>query len=151
MKQWYVALTWHDWPDGGSYATEVEAADAGAAEAKAREEMGLALAEERGTGPEDMTDTLNAIWENEQVDWYLVLAFPIDEFIAQHTTEKAMTKGQVATLLPPKTQHLLQMRRVTIERVMEMTEKELTRLPGIGPARAHNIWTTIHNQEKTNG
>lgn len=151
MKIWYVSLTWHDWPDGGRYVTEVEAIDEGAAEAKAREEMGLALAKERGAGPEDMTDTLNAIWENEQTDWYLVDVFCIDEFIKQHMTKKVMTEDRVAAMLPPKTQYLLQMRRVTFERVMTMTEKELTRLPGIGPARAHNIWTTIHNQEKTNG
>ena len=45
--RFYVSLTWDNWPEGGSYATIVEATERATAEALARREMAVSRAEER--------------------------------------------------------------------------------------------------------
>lgn len=47
MPRFYVSLTWDGWPDGGSFATVVVAADYNVAEQMAKQEMAESRAEEQ--------------------------------------------------------------------------------------------------------
>lgn len=48
MIRFYVSLTWHYWPESGSYGTIVEADDADTAQWRAKLEMAATLAAEHG-------------------------------------------------------------------------------------------------------
>lgn len=74
MTQYYVTLTWHNWPEGGSYGTIVEAPHALAAEDHARLEMQQTYEEQYDTSAEDIRN-----------EWYLVDCFDVSEFIKEHT------------------------------------------------------------------
>lgn len=71
MKRFYVTMTWHDFPEGGSFGTVVEARDHNHAEELCREEMAAALSDECGEH-EDVRSSM---------DWYLIDCFDLDEFI----------------------------------------------------------------------
>ena len=74
MTRFYVTLTWHDWPEGGSYGTIVEAKDHEEAEKMARAEMA-----------ESYSATINSTVEYAQRayghNWHIVDCFDLDAFI----------------------------------------------------------------------
>lgn len=74
MPRFYVTLTWHDWPEGGSYGTIVEAKDHEEAEKMSRAEMA-----------ESYSATINSTVEYAQRayghNWHLVDCFNLDDFI----------------------------------------------------------------------
>lgn len=65
MNNFYVTLTWHDWPEGGSYGTVVDAESYAQAEELARAEM-RAIYTEDSDGYEDQ--------------WHLVDCFKVEDF-----------------------------------------------------------------------
>lgn len=77
-EKFYVTLTWHDWPEGGSFGTVVEAKDYEEAETLARAEMRATLAEE-GDGEYD-DDYL----DDRDHNWHLVDCFKVADFIKRH-------------------------------------------------------------------
>ncbi len=78
-KRFYVTMTWHDWPEGGSYGTVVEAKDYAEAEDLCRAEMREAYADEVG---EDFDDDY---LDERDANWHLVDCFDLDEFIKNHS------------------------------------------------------------------
>lgn len=79
MTRFYVTLTWHDWPEGGSYGTIVEAPNSLAAENLAREEMRASYAEES-----DYDDDDDNYLDDLSRDWHVVDCFNLDDFIERH-------------------------------------------------------------------
>lgn len=77
-QKFYVTLTWHDWPEGGSYGTVVEAKDYQEAEDLARAEMRATLAEEGEDYDDDYLD-------DRDMNWHLVDCFKVADFIKRHT------------------------------------------------------------------
>lgn len=77
MTRFYVTLTWHDWPEGGSYGTIVEAKDHEEAEKMARAEMRATYAEEGDYDDDDYLD-------ERDHNWHLVDCFDLDQFIERH-------------------------------------------------------------------
>lgn len=76
MTRFYVTLTWHDWPEGGSYGTIVEAESYAEAEELCRAEMKATLIEEWGEddiSEDELTD--------RDMNWHLVDCFDLDAFI----------------------------------------------------------------------
>lgn len=69
-QKFYVTLTWHDWPDGGSYATVVEAPDYDEAHLMALEQMAVLYAQEIGH------ESVNHL----DYGWYLVDCYKIADF-----------------------------------------------------------------------
>ena len=69
MPKFYVTMTWHDWPEGGSYGTVVEAKDHDEAHRLTLEEMATSYGEECGT---DIV--------HEDYDWFLVDCFKLSDF-----------------------------------------------------------------------
>lgn len=77
MTRFYVTLTWHDWPEGGSYGTIVEAKDYAEAEQLARAEMRATCVEDGDYDEdydEDYLDDLDHSWQ-------VVDCFDLDQFI----------------------------------------------------------------------
>lgn len=82
IQKYYVTLTWHDWPEGGSYGTVVEAKDHEQAEELARAEMRATYAQEGdGEYDDDYLDERN-------MNWHLVDCFDLDNFIEAHIRHK---------------------------------------------------------------
>lgn len=77
-EKFYVTLTWHDWPEGGSFGTVVEAESYQQAEDLARAEMRATLAEEGEDYDDDYLD-------DRDNNWHLVDCFKVDDFIKRHT------------------------------------------------------------------
>ncbi len=73
MTKYYVTMTWHDWPEGGSFGTVVEAQSYADAETLCREEMAACYGE-----------TIEETVDPEDYDWHTVDCFEIEEFIKQH-------------------------------------------------------------------
>jgi hypothetical protein len=74
MTRFYVTMTWHDWPEGGSYGTVVTASNYIEAEALCRAEM----AECYGEAIDEKVDP-------SDYDWHVVDCFNLDDFIKKHT------------------------------------------------------------------
>ena len=83
-KRWYVTMTWHGWPEGGSFGTVVWANDREHAEELCREEMALAICE----GVNDPESQVSWWLENYGKDWYVVDCFDLEEFITRYTSLK---------------------------------------------------------------
>ena len=77
MKRFYVTMTWHDFPEGGSYGTVVEAEDHEQAAAMCRTEMAH-------FGSENGHQTEAEMLEYYNDDWELIDCFDLDEFIERH-------------------------------------------------------------------
>ena len=77
MKRFYVTMTWHDFPDGGSYGTVVEARDHNHAEKLCRAEMAH-------FGSEEGHQTEAEMLEYYGSDWVAIDCFDLDEFIESH-------------------------------------------------------------------
>ena len=75
-QKFYVTLTWHDWPEGGSYGTVVEAKDFDEAEELARAEMRETYREEIDGDLDDDDDYLDD-WD---ANWHLVDCFKVADF-----------------------------------------------------------------------
>lgn len=77
--RFYVTMTWHGFPEGGTYGAVIEAANATEAEADCRLEMA-----NHGFDPEcdKCAEDLVKQYEN---DWHVVDCFDLDAFIAEHT------------------------------------------------------------------
>lgn len=75
MPKFYVTMTWHDWPEGGSYGTVVEAKSYAHAETLCRQEMAASYGQdiEEEVDPEDYSD-----------EWHLVDCFLVDDFLKEH-------------------------------------------------------------------
>ena len=76
-KKFYVTKTWHDWPEGGSYGTVVEANDHAEAEALCEAEMAQAYAEFF----DDEEDPVGYARKAYGQEWHTVDCFDLDEFI----------------------------------------------------------------------
>ena len=74
MPRFYVTLTWHDWPEGGSYGTIVEAESYAEAEQLTRVEMRQTYSEQY-----DVTDL--ATLDDLNRNWDVVDCFNLDDFI----------------------------------------------------------------------
>jgi hypothetical protein len=72
-EQFYVSLTWDNWPEGGSYGTRVMADTYEQAEAMAKLEMA-------GTRCDEDTDVLYWLEAYADSDWHLVDCFTVEEF-----------------------------------------------------------------------
>lgn len=72
-EKFYVTLTWHDWPEGGSYGTVVEAKDYETAEQMARDEMAATYSQE-----------IDHHVDPNDYKWHLVDCFKVDDFIKRH-------------------------------------------------------------------
>lgn len=78
MTKYYVTMTWHDWPEGGSYGTVVEAQSYADAETLCREEMAASYAQDY----DDYTgEQVFAVYGHH---WHLVDCLDLEEFIKQH-------------------------------------------------------------------
>jgi len=77
MTRFYVTLTWHDWPEGGSYGTIVEAESYAEAEQLTREEMRASYAEESDYDDDNYLDDLSR-------NWHVVDCFNLDDFIKRY-------------------------------------------------------------------
>lgn len=77
MNRFYVTLTWHDWPEGGSYGAIVEAKNPDEAEKLARAEM-------RATYLSNYPEVDDDFLDERDMNWHLVDCFDIDDFIQQH-------------------------------------------------------------------
>ena len=96
-RRFYVTLTWHDFPEGGSFGTIVEAKEHNEAENKAREEMAQAYTEDdKIEGYEEMSEAEQLQAEENQIlecvgkhlfTWHLVDCFDLDDFIRRHNQE----------------------------------------------------------------
>lgn len=113
-KRFYVSLTWHDWPTGGSFGTVVEAETEGEAESLARQAMAQHYAAQYkiedepdqcsncGNTDQDGSDicidcggtdcswtsgkaAVDQVLEDYDESWNLVDCFDLDEFIAART------------------------------------------------------------------
>lgn len=73
MTRFYLSLTWHNWPDGGSYGTTVEADTIAEAEELARREMADSIAGE-GDDPE-------RIYNIYAHRWHVVDCFDVESFL----------------------------------------------------------------------
>jgi len=82
MPKFYVTLTWHDWPEGGSYGTVVDAADHDTAEAYARLEMAGAYAE--AVSYEDDVVTPEHVLATYSDRWHVVDCWAVQDFLDQH-------------------------------------------------------------------
>lgn len=80
MTRFYVTKTWHDWPEGGSYGTVVEANDFAEAEALCEAEMAQSYAEFF----DDEEDPVEYAREAYGQEWHTVDCFNLDEFIENH-------------------------------------------------------------------
>jgi hypothetical protein len=69
-KRFYVTMTWHDWPEGGSYGTVVEARDHAEAVSLCEQEMAASYGE-----------AIDEKVDPHDYDWHLVDCFDLDEFI----------------------------------------------------------------------
>lgn len=78
MNRYYVSLTWHDWPNGGSFGTAVEARTLAEAEELAKREMAESLANEG-----DDVERIYSIYAHR---WHVVDCFEIKSFIAWMTS-----------------------------------------------------------------
>ena len=76
-QKFYVTLTWHDWPEGGSYGTVVEAKDYDEAEELARAEMRETYREEIDGDLDDDDDDYLDDWD---ANWHLVDCFKVADF-----------------------------------------------------------------------
>lgn len=76
-KRFYVTMTWHDWPEGGSYGTVVEAKDHAEAEDLCRAEMKQTMFEEYDCDDDYLDD--------RDSNWHVVDCFNLDDFIKTHT------------------------------------------------------------------
>ena len=79
VRRFYVTMTWHDFPEGGSYGTVVEARDHNHAKKLCREEMAISLSDEsKGE------DTPEQKMKNYGEGWHVIDCFYLDEFIKHH-------------------------------------------------------------------
>lgn len=81
MKRWYVTITWHDWPEGGSYGEIVEAETAEDAEAQVRLLMADSI--------QDAWDEKDGVSMTDLVEeyagqWHLVDCWDVDEFVERN-------------------------------------------------------------------
>lgn len=79
MTRFYVSMTWHDWPEGGSYGTVVEALCYADAETLCRAEM-AAIEGNFFDGEDPAQQALDAYSH----EWHLVDCFDLEEFIKEH-------------------------------------------------------------------
>lgn len=68
-QKFYVTLTWHDWPEGGSYGTVVEANDFDEAEELARAEMA-----------ESYSEAIDYEVDPDDYNWQVVDCFKVADF-----------------------------------------------------------------------
>lgn len=80
--EFYVTLTWDDWPEGGSFGTTVMALDYEEAEALAKDEMAASRAESYQITEEDALSSYGHLW-------HVVDCFKLDEFINMHIHRRA--------------------------------------------------------------
>lgn len=79
-EPYFVLAAWHDWPEGGTFGTIVEANGYSSAERKCHREMALAeidsvSADERMTWAEAYSN---------QDEWTILECWPVRDFIARH-------------------------------------------------------------------
>lgn len=91
--QWYVSMTWHNFPEGGTFATVVSARDDKQAKYLALHEMassyrnnygtpaGVLLSADEGVSDEEITSAVAMHFLDE---WHVVDCFNVAEFFAQH-------------------------------------------------------------------
>jgi hypothetical protein len=82
MTIYYVTMTWHDWPEGGSFGTVVEAQSYADAETLCRDEMASTYAADNDA--DDYHLSKEEVIEGYSHDWHLVDCFDLEEFIKQH-------------------------------------------------------------------
>lgn len=76
---WYVSMTWHDFPQGGSYGAVVTARNAEEAEKACRFEMAEAEFTDGECGR-----SLADVVEEYKDEWHIIDCFPLQQFINQH-------------------------------------------------------------------
>lgn len=89
MPRYYVTKTWHDFPEGGSFGTVVEADSHMEAEAECEAEM-AASEMDSSYGDDDRPDEeiLAEIMASYSDEWVTIDCFDLDEFIKEHTEVK---------------------------------------------------------------
>ena len=81
LKRFYVSMTWHDWPEGGSYGTVIKAMNHEEAKTLCRREMAESLSYE-------CDESIEELMENEGCKWCVVDCFELDQFILNHTQKE---------------------------------------------------------------
>lgn len=79
-KRFYVTKNWHDYPEGGSYGTVVEAETSEEANLLCSVEMAESYANSQG----DDSFTAATALADYKDDWITVDCFDLDEFITRH-------------------------------------------------------------------
>lgn len=82
-QQFYVTMTWDDWPEGGSYGTIIEATTHAEAERLCKQQMAETRADSALTDGMTPDDVLEAYGD----EWHVVDCFPLDDFIEWHTDQ----------------------------------------------------------------
>lgn len=143
MKRWYVTLTWHDWPEGGSFGEVVEAESSDEAEYAARLMMAKLWSKAIDL---PKSESINEVEETMRSSWHLVDCWDVDEFIKQRIvpaqTSEAGAKAaqdEVMNLLPYRTRASFKDRKQMLAAICSMTSAQLKRLPGLGPVKAEKI------------
>jgi hypothetical protein len=83
MTKYYVTMTWHDWPEGGSFGTVVEAQSYADAETLCREEMASTYAADNDA--DDYHLSKEEVIAGYSHEWHLVDCLDLEEFIKQHS------------------------------------------------------------------
>jgi hypothetical protein len=74
VKRYYVTATWHDFPEGGSFGTIVQAENYAAAEHACMLEMAQSYASEIDEDP-------TLVFDGYSDSWTIIDCFDVDEFI----------------------------------------------------------------------
>lgn len=99
--RFYVTMTWHGWPEGGSYGTVVEASSHDEAEQLCIAEMLSCYAEAdkpEEWGVETVEQMLEKIRDAYAGEWHLVDCFVLDEFIENHRPTAAPIQKAIQKL-----------------------------------------------------
>ena len=81
LETYYVTLTWHDFPEGGSFGTLVKAKNHIEAEELARVEMADAYTKDDEVEEEDYLNHLANMVESYWDKWGLIDCWPVEDFI----------------------------------------------------------------------
>lgn len=81
MTRFYVTMTWHDWPEGGSYGTIVEAESYAEAEHLCHVEMAQSYAADIDGDP-------SVVLQEYSNNWHVVDCFDLDDFINRYGVKK---------------------------------------------------------------
>ena len=80
MKRYYCTATWHDFPEGGSFGTVVQADSYANAELACKQEMAETYAA-------DIDEDPDQVFDEYKHSWHMIDCFDVDDFIKRNSND----------------------------------------------------------------